>query len=121
MRKKTIAYLYVPGIILAIIGYVFTFMDSAAAVSAIQAATTPAAAQAAAASAISVPGLILSSVGGILVFISWIGALVATGKQGRWGWFCVVLLLSWFFTIAELVYLIAGPGLGSAPAATAQG
>ena len=121
MRKKTIAYFYIPGLILAIIGYVLIFMAAAAAVPAIQAATTPAAIQAATASATSLPGLALSSIGGILIFVSWIGALVATGKQGRWGWFCVVLLLSWLFTIAELIYLIAGPGVGSAPAAATQG
>lgn len=114
MSKKTIAFLYVPGIILAIIGYVFIFMAAAAAAPAIQAATTPAALQAAAATATSPLGLALTGIGGILLFISWIGALVATARLGRWGWFCVVLLLSWLFTIAELIYLIAGPNVKSA-------
>ncbi len=54
-----------------------------------------------------------SNIGGILSTISWIGALVATAKQGRWGWFVAALLL---LGLGELIYLIAGPGLKPAAA-----
>ena len=101
MRKKTIAYLFVPAIILFIIGAVL------ASVGASQSSA-----------ALALVGLVAYLVGLVLYLISWIGSLVATGKQGRWGWFVCIFLLS---PIAELVYLFAGPGVGSAAAAATQG
>lgn len=116
MRKKTIAWLFIVGIILAIVGAVLYLPGITSMAQAAQTGATP---QVGAGFAI---GLIVLIVGGILSFIAWIGTLVATGKQGRWGWFVAVLILglislSW---LIEIIYLIAGPGLpakDSAPVA----
>ncbi|MEO7018765.1 MAG: hypothetical protein ABI234_01270 [Ktedonobacteraceae bacterium] len=86
MSKKTIALLFIIGIVVAIIG------------------------------GVALGGIVLF-IGGILSTISWIGALVAVGKQGRWGWFVCILLLS---GLGELIYLIAGPGLNTASAPIQQ-
>jgi hypothetical protein len=51
-------------------------------------------------------GVAAAILGGILAFISWIGALVMTAKLGRWGWFVCLLLLS---GITLLIYIFAGP------------
>ncbi len=102
MRKKTIAWLFIPGIILAIIGYALYGVALAGALTAANAGDVPQF------GATFYLGLAIAFIGGILAFISWIGALVATAKQGRWGWFVAVLILN---GLGELIYLIAGPGL----------
>lgn len=110
MRKKTIAILFIIGIVVAIIGGVFFGVASASIATAGLAtgATQDSvnAAVAAASGQILIGGIILA-IGGICSTISWIGALVATARQGRWGWFVCVLLLT---GLGELIYLIAGPG-----------
>lgn len=54
-------------------------------------------------------GSILEDIGYLLSFIAWILALVATARIGRWGWFILVLLLSWLFMIPLILYGIIGP------------
>ena len=99
MRKRTIAWLFIIGIILASAGSGVnrTGMNSAT-------------------MSVILTGVIISGIGAILGLISWIGALVATGRQGRWGWFVLVLLL---FGLGELIYLLAGPSLDSRSALSA--
>jgi hypothetical protein len=92
MRKKTIAILFIIGIILFAVGYGIAIAGAGNG-----------------STGLAFAGLGLYGIGGIVYFISWIGTLVATGKQGRWGWFVCTFLLS---PIAELVYLIAGPAVG---------
>lgn len=115
MRKKTIAYLYVPGVILVIIGVILAVAAVAGSVSV---GANGAAQIGQVNGGMALGSGIAYAIGVILLVISWIGALIATARQGRWGWFVCILLFS---GIAELIYLIAGPGLGSAPATTAQG
>lgn len=91
MRKRTIAWLYIIGIILAAAG-----------------GGVNGAGMAAQTMGVILTGVIISAIGIIVVLVSWIGALVATARQGRWGWFVLVLLLN---GLGELIYLIAGPGL----------
>jgi hypothetical protein len=121
MRKKTIALLFVPGIILAIVGTALYLSGIFAADAVINSTTSAQTAHDVAVAALYAPlPLVLLGVGGILYLVSWIGALVATGKQGRWGWFVTVFLLS---GPGQLIYLIAGPGLkpaATAPATVAQ-
>lgn len=45
-------------------------------------------------------------IGGILIVISLVGALINSAKVGRWGWVICLLLLS-FFALAA--YLFTGP------------
>ena len=92
MRKKTIAILFIVGIVASALG---GGLEAAG-------ASGPTA-------ALVYSGVALAVIGLIFSVISWIGALVATGKQGRWGWFVVVFLLS---GLGELIYLIAGPAVG---------
>lgn len=103
MRKKTIAWLFIPGVILTIIGYAIYLSVAGSAIAAASAGNTTATIGAGA-----YAGIALAAVGGILTFISWIGSLIATAKQGRWGWFVLVFLVS---GLGQLIYLIAGPGL----------
>lgn len=118
MRKKTIAFLFIPGIILTIVGAVMWFSGVAAANVIISAAsTTPQQAHDAAVAALFAPlPIALFAIGALLWIVSWIGTLVATGRQGRWGWFITVFLLSW---LGQLIYLFAGPGLPAKAAAPA--
>src|SRR5258708_4505684 len=116
MRKKLITWFFVPGIILWIVGFAMSVIAAASIVSAAQAAQA-AGTTAQVSSGTAGMGLVASVlifIGVVLYLVSWIGALVATGKQSRWGWFVCISLLS---PIAELVYLFAGPGL---PAKTAE-
>lgn len=46
-------------------------------------------------------------IGGMLICISLVGALINLAKVGRWGWFIGLFLLSVF---ALPAYLFAGPG-----------
>lgn len=91
MRKKTIAWLLIIGLVLAAVG-----------------GGINGAGMVASTKGVILTGVVLSGIGIILSLVSWIGALVATGRQGRWGWFVLVLLLS---GIGELIYLIGGPAL----------
>lgn len=57
------------------------------------------------------PGLLFagigaSIVGGVLLLIAWIGALVRTAQLGRWGWFVCLIVLS---GITMLLYIFIGP------------
>ena len=109
MRKKTIAIFFIIGVIVAILGGVLYGIGIASAVST---ATTDANGTVTNMSAglvgTALIGAAIMGIGGLLSAVGWIGALVATGKQGRWGWFIAVFLLS---GLGELIYLIAGPGL----------
>lgn len=110
MRKKTLVWLFIIGSVLFIIGLIVAGVGAASAAPAVQSAqaagTTP---QISSSSAgVALIGLVLYVIGLIVFAIGWIGALVATAKQGRWGWFVCIFLFNW---IAELIYLIAGPGL----------
>ncbi len=50
--------------------------------------------------------VILYIVGGIMIAVPWIGALIRTAQLHRWGWFLFLLLLS---IIALPIYLFWGP------------
>lgn len=56
-------------------------------------------------------GAVIAAVGGLLIFISWISALIRTAIIGRWGWFVVMLLLGLIISpllwLWMLIYLIA--------------
>ncbi len=110
MRKKTIAILFIIGIIVAVIGGVLYGAGIASAVSTATVNANGAVSNVNTGLAgIALIGMAILLIGSLISTISWIGALVATGKQGRWGWFCVVFFLS---GLGELIYLIAGPAVG---------
>jgi hypothetical protein len=51
------------------------------------------------------------AVAGIVMLVTWIGALVELGTQHAWAWFVAVLVLHLFFLgiIGMVAYAIAGP------------
>src|SRR5581483_8998586 len=53
---------------------------------------------------------ILYSIGVLLIFIAYIGALVKTARLGHWGWFICLLL---FTLVTMLIYIFAGPEIRS--------
>ncbi len=109
MRKKTIAIFFIIGVVVAIIGGVLYGVGLA---SAVANATVNSDGTVSGVSTglvgTALIGIAILVVGALINAIGWIGALVATGKQGRWGWFVLVFLLN---GLGELIYLIAGPGL----------
>lgn len=91
MRKKTIAILFIISVVLFAVGYGIAIAGASAS-----------------SAGMASGGLAIYGIGLVIYLVSWVGTLIATGKQGRWGWFVCTFLLS---PIAELVYLFAGPGL----------
>ncbi len=53
-------------------------------------------------------GAVAIIVAGLIDLVAWIGALIHTARHERWGWFAVILLLSWTW-LAMLAYVLAGP------------
>ena len=56
-------------------------------------------------------GVALAGIGGVIVFISWILALISSAVLGRWGWFAVTLILGLIglMLIIMIVYSLVGP------------
>lgn len=108
MRKKTIAILFIVGIIVSIIGSVLFTAGAASAVT----VSPDGVAQATGAvnPGLFFGGIALLVIASIMTLISWIGALIATARLGRWGWFVCVLILT---GLGELIYLIAGPSIST--------
>jgi uncharacterized membrane protein YhaH (DUF805 family) len=71
-------------------------------------------------------GLVIVAVGGLLIFISWISALIRTVIIGRWGWFLFLLILGlvisplmWLWMLIYLVGAADHPKLAQRPMAPA--
>ena len=54
-------------------------------------------------------GAYVGYLGDVLEFAAWVLAMVATIRIGRWGWFVIILLLSWVLAIPIILYGIIGP------------
>ena len=102
MRRKTIAILFIVGIVLAIIGGILEGSAMAPVIAAAAAGGTPTAPN----MMLLGPAILLLVVGGILGFIAWIGTLINLARQGRWLWFVLTILFS---GISIIVYLIVNP------------
>lgn len=61
-------------------------------------------------SLLTAAGALLVGIGGLLLLIAWIGALIRTAVLGRWGWFVFLLLFS---GITMLIYIFAGPTMSA--------
>jgi tellurite resistance protein TehA-like permease len=106
MRKKTIAIFLILSVVVAIVGGIIYGVGIAGAVSTATVGTDGSTAVSAGLVGLALVGLLVIILSVIINLVAWIGALIATGKQGRWGWFCCVFFLS---GLGELIYLIAGP------------
>lgn len=105
MSLSTTRKLYLSAIGLAIIGAILFFVGAAGATTSID-PNTGLATVSGGNPALSLVAIIVFVVAAIVSFIAWIGALIATAKMGRWGWFVLILILS---GIGMLAYVIAGP------------
>lgn len=56
-------------------------------------------------------GVLLVGIGALIEFVSWILALVASARLGRWGWFALTLILGLIglLLIVMIVYSLVGP------------
>jgi hypothetical protein len=113
MRKSTSRWLYLGGIVIAIIATILLVVSLQGS------STSTSASGTTTVTSIGNPGLlsvsvILYVISGIIAAVGWIGALVKTARLGRWGWFICLLLLS---GITMLVYIFAGP---TTPVSSAQ-
>jgi hypothetical protein len=109
MSRATVRKIYLPGLVLAIIGAVLWViaMQGGHTVTTQSGATGMAPGN----GLLSGIGTACLVIGGILSFIAWIGALVGTAMLGRWGWFVALLVLNLIGLglIIMLVYCFAGP------------
>ncbi len=110
MRKKTILWLVLSAIVLAIVGVVIFAPAIATATShctqqQISSNTCSITLQGAQAAGVTI-GAILWLVTAILWLIAWIGALVRSARMGSWVWFVIVLIFS---GLGTLIYALFGP------------
>jgi hypothetical protein len=109
MRKKTIAIFFIIGVVVAVVGGIIYGMGLASAVSSVTLTADGAVTGVSSGLVgLALVGLLVLLLGCAFSLVGWIGALVATAKLNRWGWFVCVLLLT---GLGELIYLIAGPGV----------
>ena len=100
MRKSRSRNLYIIGLLLIIVGLFLRLVDLSNHVNAdtgVVIGSSP---------AITFLAGLLLLIGGLLMTVAWIGALVRTVQLQRWGWFVFLLVLS---GITMLAYIFAGP------------
>jgi hypothetical protein len=118
MRKRTILWLVVSAIVLAIIGAVIFAPSIGSAAShctqqQLNTNTCSITLQGAQAAGVTI-GAILWLVSAVLWLIAWIGALVRSARMGSWGWFVIVLIFS---GLGTLIYALFGPSDRPTPTA----
>ncbi len=93
MRKKTIGALYFIGLTFWIVSLVIFILVLATSRSQLNIGPL-------------VAEIVIGWIGGILMMISWVGALINSARAGQWKWFLWVFFLS-VFVLG--VYLFRGP------------
>ena len=68
-------------------------------------------------SSVYAAGVALAGIGGLIVAISWILALISVAILGRWGWFIVMLILGLIglMLIMMIIYSFVGPTAHRSP------
>ncbi|HEY7124015.1 MAG TPA: hypothetical protein VH540_08715 [Ktedonobacterales bacterium] len=128
MSKKTILWLTLIGIVLAIIGAVLVVPVGASALQQctqeqINNGTCQPTLSSDATTRLGI-GIVLLGISALLHLIAWIGALVRSARMGSWAWFVVVLLIS---ELGLILYALFAPRdrpklpAGYVPAAGAPG
>lgn len=100
MRKSRSRNLYIIGLLLIIAGFFLRLIDLSNHVDAntgVVIGSNP---------AVTLLAGLLLLIGGILMTVAWIGALVRTVQLKRWGWLVFLIILS---GITMLVYIFSGP------------
>jgi hypothetical protein len=110
MRKKTILWLVLTAIVLALIGvavFVPSIATAARHCTQDQINNNTCSVKLSGAETVGVViGSILWLISGVLWLVAWIGALIRSAKMQSWVWFVVVLLLG---GLGTLLYAIFGP------------
>ncbi len=110
MKKRTILWLVVTALVLAIIGVVLFVPSFASAASHCTQAqlnnNTCAITLHGAQAAGVVIGSILWVISALIWLVAWIGALVRSARMGSWVWFVIVLIFS---GLGTLIYVLFGP------------
>lgn len=100
MSRATVRKVFVTGLVVWVVGAVLFVISNSSA---------PAAND-----TLHSAGVMLAAIGGVIVFVSWILALIASAMLGRWGWFAVVLILGLIglLPLMMIVYSLVGPTQG---------
>lgn len=103
MSRATVRKVFLLGLVLGIVG-------------AVLAALTMHGGQAES-STVYAAGVALGGIGGLIVLISWVLALISVAVLGRWGWFVVMLILGLIglLLIVMVVYSFVGPTTSRSP------
>ncbi len=104
MKKSLVRLLYLLGLVVEIIGGVLLGMGLAGSQTVTNGYTTTA-------TSLGNPtlftiGTILLVIGGIVILVALVGALIRMAQLGRWGWFVCLIVFS---GITLLIYVFAGP------------
>ncbi len=86
VNKSLTRTLFIPGVILEIIGFIVAGLSVSGATTSATGVITGAN------SGEATIAVLLYAVGGILVFVSYIGSLIKAAQLNRWGWFVGILI-----------------------------
>lgn len=97
MSRATVRKVFVTGLVVFVVGAVLTILASAGGRAPNQ--------------EIYAIGVWLGAIGGLIVVVSWVLALIASAILGRWGWFVVALILGiiGLLPLVMIVYSLIGP------------
>jgi hypothetical protein len=97
MSRATVRKVFVTGLVVFVVGAVLTILGSSGGQASNHTLYTI--------------GVLLGAFGGLIVFISWILALIASAILGRWGWFLVTLILGiiGLMPVIMIIYSLIGP------------
>ena len=108
MRKSRTGLIFIVGVVAAIVGAILFGVGAQASQ---QVSSQLASGDYSSLSTGGGIGLLIAAIGGLLIFISWLSALIRTAIIGRWGWFVVMLILGLLISplmwLWMLIYLIA--------------
>lgn len=97
MSRATVRKVFVTGLVVWVVGGVLFLISNSSA---------PAAND-----TLHNAGVMLAAIGGAIVFVSWILALISSAILGRWGWFAVLLILGLIglLPVMMIIYSLVGP------------
>ena len=97
MGRATVRKVFVTGLVVSVVGFVIMLLTSSGGQISHHTIYTG--------------GTMLAAIGGVIVLVSWIMALVASAMFGRWGWFVVMLILGLIglVPIVMIFYSLFGP------------
>jgi flagellar biosynthesis protein FliQ len=97
MSRATVRKVFVTGLVVFVVGVVITILTASG-------GRSPDA-------TLNTIGVMLGAFGVLIVFVSWILALISAAVLGSWGWFIVTLILGLIglLPLVMIVYSLLGP------------